>query len=87
MTATPNPVEILTAAERALAKVPLSLLDLPSCAIHQSLDPCVEAGRRFRRNRNMLDSKEEEVDETRRSVAGAVREGKGYFVTDAILDE
>jgi len=48
---------------------------------------CVEAGRRFRRNRNMLDSKEEEVDETRRSVAGAVREGKGYFVTDAILDE
>ena len=48
---------------------------------------CVEAGRRFRRNRNMLDSKEEEVDETRRSVAGAIREGKGYFVTDAILEE
>ena len=48
---------------------------------------CVEAGRRFRRNRNMLDSKEEDVDETRRSVAASVREGRGYFVTDAILEE
>jgi hypothetical protein len=48
---------------------------------------CVEAGRRFRGNRNMLDSKEEEVDETRRSVAAAVREGKGYFVADAILED
>jgi len=35
----------------------------------------------------MLDSREEEVDNTRRGVAGFVREGKGYFVTDAILDE
>jgi len=48
---------------------------------------CVEAGRRFRGNRNMLDSKEEEVDETRRSVAAAVREGRGYFVADAILED
>ncbi|MFL5569267.1 MAG: acyl-CoA dehydrogenase family protein [Gemmatimonadaceae bacterium] len=48
---------------------------------------CVEAGRRFRANRNMLDNREEEVDETRRSVARAVREGKGYFVTDAIMEE
>lgn len=48
---------------------------------------CVEAGRRFRGNRNMLDSREEEVDETRRSVAASVRTAKGYFVTDAILDE
>jgi alkylation response protein AidB-like acyl-CoA dehydrogenase len=48
---------------------------------------CVEAGRRFRANRGMLDSREEEVDNTRRGVAGFVREGKGYFVTDAILDE
>jgi acyl-CoA dehydrogenase family protein 9 len=48
---------------------------------------CVEAGRRFRGNRNMLDSKEEEVDETRRSVAAAVRESGGYFVRDAILEE
>jgi acyl-CoA dehydrogenase family protein 9 len=48
---------------------------------------CVEAGRRFRGNRNMLDAREEDVDETRRAVAAAVRSGKGYFVTDAILDE
>lgn len=48
---------------------------------------CVEAGRRFRANRGMLDSREEEVDNSRRGVAGFVREGKGYFVTDAILDE
>ena len=48
---------------------------------------CVEAGRRFRGNRHMLDSREEQVDETRRSVAAAVREGGGYFVTDAILEE
>jgi len=48
---------------------------------------CVEAGKRFRRNRNMLDAKEEEVDQVRRSVAGSVREGGGYFVTDAILED
>src|SRR5438045_2256402 len=48
---------------------------------------CVEAGRRFRGNRNMLDSREEEVDATRRAVAGAVREAQGYFVRDAILEE
>ncbi|MFL5558299.1 MAG: acyl-CoA dehydrogenase family protein [Gemmatimonadaceae bacterium] len=48
---------------------------------------CVEAGRRFRANRNMLDNREEEVDETRRLVAAAVRKGKGYFVTDAIMEE
>jgi len=48
---------------------------------------CVEAGRRFRTNRGMLDSREEELDNTRRGIAGFVREGKGYFVTDAILDE
>jgi alkylation response protein AidB-like acyl-CoA dehydrogenase len=48
---------------------------------------CVEAGRRFRGYRNMLDSREEQVDETRRAVAGAVRDGGGYFVKDAILEE
>jgi len=48
---------------------------------------CVEAGRRFRGNRNRLDAREEDVDDTRRGVAAAVRNGKGYFVTDAILDE
>ena len=48
---------------------------------------CVEAGRRFRGNRHMLDGRAHEVDDIRRSVAGSVRDGKGYFVTDAILEE
>jgi acyl-CoA dehydrogenase family protein 9 len=48
---------------------------------------CVEAGRRFRGNRNKLDAKEDDVDETRRRIASAVRTGNGYFVADAILDE
>lgn len=48
---------------------------------------CVEAGRRFRGNRQMLDSREEDVDQVRRDVATAVREGGGYFVSDAILEE
>jgi len=48
---------------------------------------CVEAGKRFRRNRNTLDSKEEDVDDLRRSVAASVRDGGGYFVEDAILED
>jgi alkylation response protein AidB-like acyl-CoA dehydrogenase len=48
---------------------------------------CVEAGRRFRGNRGMLEGRGDEVDDTRRSVARSVRDGKGYFVTDAILEE
>ncbi len=48
---------------------------------------CIEAGRRFSANRKVLDSREEEVDNTRRGIAGFVRAGKGYFVTDAILEE
>jgi acyl-CoA dehydrogenase family protein 9 len=48
---------------------------------------CVEAGRRFRTNRSMLDAREEDVDDTRRSIAESVRAGGGYFVTDAILEE
>jgi acyl-CoA dehydrogenase family protein 9 len=48
---------------------------------------CVEAGRHFRANRHMLDARGDEVDDTRRSVAASVRDGKGYFVTDAILEE
>ncbi|MGH7485439.1 MAG: acyl-CoA dehydrogenase family protein, partial [bacterium] len=48
---------------------------------------CIEAGRRFRENRGMLDSREDDVDDTRRSIASAVRAGGGYFVSDAILDE
>jgi acyl-CoA dehydrogenase family protein 9 len=48
---------------------------------------CVESGRRFRANRNALDSREDEVDDTRRKIAASVRESGGYFVTDAILEE
>jgi alkylation response protein AidB-like acyl-CoA dehydrogenase len=48
---------------------------------------CLEAGRRFRENRNLLDSREENVDDGRRRIAGAVRASKGYFVIDAILEE
>lgn len=48
---------------------------------------CTEAGRRFRGNRHMLDGRGDEVDDIRRSVASSVRGGKGYFVTDAILEE
>jgi acyl-CoA dehydrogenase family protein 9 len=48
---------------------------------------CVEAGRRFRGNRHMLDARGDEVDDIRRSVATSVRSGKGYFVADAILEE
>ena len=48
---------------------------------------CVEAGRRFRTNRSMLDSREEDVDDTRRSIAESVRAGRGYFVSDAIMEE
>ena len=48
---------------------------------------CVEAGRRFRTNRNMLDARQERVDDTRRSVAESIRAERGYFVSDSILDE
>jgi acyl-CoA dehydrogenase family protein 9 len=48
---------------------------------------CVEAGRRFRGNRHMLDARGDEVDDIRRSVASSVRSGKGYFVADAILED
>jgi acyl-CoA dehydrogenase family protein 9 len=64
---------------RGIANVPreLALCDLF----------CVESGRRFRSSRNALDSKEDEVDDTRRSIAASVREEQGYFVSDAILEE
>jgi acyl-CoA dehydrogenase family protein 9 len=48
---------------------------------------CVEAGRRFRTQRIALDGREDEVDDTRRAAAAAVRKAAGYWVTDAILDE
>ena len=48
---------------------------------------CVEAGRRFRDARNALDASEEEVDDTRRAIAAAVREAAGYVADDTIMDE
>lgn len=48
---------------------------------------CVEAGRRFRGQRNALDASEEDVDDRRRAIAARVRETGGYFVADAVLDE
>ncbi|MCY7378109.1 MAG: acyl-CoA dehydrogenase family protein [Gemmatimonadaceae bacterium] len=54
----------------------------------RELDLCdlfvVEAGRRFRASRLTLESAQ---DETRRRVAGSVREAGGYGVDDAILPE
>jgi alkylation response protein AidB-like acyl-CoA dehydrogenase len=47
---------------------------------------CIEAGRRFRRNRQALDGDEEAIDDRRRSVAAAARRAGGYDVEDAILD-
>jgi acyl-CoA dehydrogenase family protein 9 len=47
---------------------------------------CVESGRRFRANRIALDEREEAVDDRRRAVAAAVREARGYWVQDAILE-
>ncbi|HLV27467.1 MAG TPA: acyl-CoA dehydrogenase family protein [Gemmatimonadales bacterium] len=48
---------------------------------------CVEAGRRFRSQRLALDSREEDVDDTRRDIAAAVREERRYWVPDSILEE
>ena len=48
---------------------------------------CVEAGRRFRDARNALDASEDEVDDTRRAIAAAVRSTAGYIADDTIMDE
>jgi len=48
---------------------------------------CVEAGRRFKTAREALAGREEEVDETRRAAAAAVRNAGGYFASDTILAE
>jgi len=47
---------------------------------------CVTAGHRFRENRQALSGREDEVDDTRRTIASALRAEGGYFVEDAILD-
>jgi acyl-CoA dehydrogenase family protein 9 len=48
---------------------------------------CVDAGRRIRASREALTGREDEVDDTRRDVAGAVRKTQMYFVEDAILQD
>ena len=48
---------------------------------------CVESGRRFRGNRNALDSREEELDGHRREIAKAVREVGGALAEDPVLEE
>ena len=48
---------------------------------------CVESGRRFRDARNALDASEEDVDDTRRAIAAAVRETAGYVADDTIMDD
>jgi alkylation response protein AidB-like acyl-CoA dehydrogenase len=47
---------------------------------------CVESGRRFRDQRELLAGRAEEVDEVRRAVAARVRAAAGYDVDDAVLD-
>lgn len=47
---------------------------------------CVTAGRRFRMHRQALAGREEPVDDTRRSVAAAVRAADGWFVSDPVLE-
>ena len=48
---------------------------------------CVEAGRRIRSAREALNGREEEVDATRKEIAGVIRQEQRYFVEDAILRE
>jgi alkylation response protein AidB-like acyl-CoA dehydrogenase len=48
---------------------------------------CVESGRRFRANRNALDTREEEIDEHRRAIAAAVRAAVGAVPDDPVLRE
>jgi alkylation response protein AidB-like acyl-CoA dehydrogenase len=47
---------------------------------------CVTAGQRIRRERLALGGREEQVDETLRTVAAAVRAAGSYFVADPVLE-
>lgn len=57
----------------------------PACARELALCDlfCIDAGKRFRRNRLALDAKE---DDLRRTIAADVRTAAGYGVTDVILE-
>ena len=48
---------------------------------------CVESGHRFRAQRELLGGRADEVDDTRRGIAAAVRASAGYDVEDAVLDQ
>jgi acyl-CoA dehydrogenase family protein 9 len=48
---------------------------------------CVESGRRFREQRELLGGRADEVDDTRRAIAAVVRDRAGYVVADAVLDD
>jgi alkylation response protein AidB-like acyl-CoA dehydrogenase len=48
---------------------------------------CVESGRRFRVNREALDTREEELDGHRREIAKAVRNAGGAVAADPVLQE
>ncbi len=48
---------------------------------------CVESGRRFKVNREALDSREEELDGHRRDIASAVRKAGGAVTPNPILEE
>jgi len=47
---------------------------------------CVTAGRRFRTQRLALAGREDPVDDTRRTIAAAVRAAAGYYVEDPVLE-
>ena len=48
---------------------------------------CFESGQRFRRARELLAGRAEEVDDVRRAIAANVRAAAAYDVADAVLDE
>jgi alkylation response protein AidB-like acyl-CoA dehydrogenase len=48
---------------------------------------CVMAGRRFRIQRQALAGREDPVDDTRRTIAAAVRAAAGYYVDDPVLQD
>jgi hypothetical protein len=45
------------------------------------------AGRRFRAQRQALAGREDPVDETRRSIAAAIRAAAGYYVDDPVMQD
>ena len=46
----------------------------------------MSAGLRIREQRLALSGREEQVDNSRRTIAASVRDAHGYFVEDPVLD-